>query len=278
MHMRAIRPTKVDAVSQYLGQRANGRKKRLLSPAAAMLTAAVAMSGCGAGTSSSSRHTESVHTSVATGTPAFTIGVSAGGLHLVPGPIGRVSLEGTVTYRGRRAPSLSWQDNGKMLSLRSVCHSQDGDCGYNYTLSVPVPMRIVAGVSAGDILARGLAGSLRLSTTAGDVTLSALSGALEVTSGAGDVTAADLRASSTDIDEGTGDVALNFTATPSHLLIKDSTGDVDVVVPDSSHYHVSMSDHLGKVSDGVTDDPSSPRVISVSVGIGDVSLEYMESG
>ncbi len=54
--------------------------------------------------------------------------------------------------------------------------------------------------------------------------------------------------------------------------MKASTGDVGVMVPRSFSYHVSTSDELGSVSSGITDDPSSPRVVSLSVGTGNVFL------
>ncbi len=240
-------------------------------PLVALLVAASALSGCGA-TTSNAHDTEHLRTSVMTTSGEFTVSIDAGTLHLIPGPSERVSLHGIATYRGGRPPSVFWQDSGKQVSLRSVCLSRGGDCGYNYTISLPVPITVVADVAAGDISAKGLAGPLRLSATAGNVTLASVSGALDVTTGSGDVTGAGLRSRSTNIWEGTGNVTLGFTAAPWQLVVKASTGDVGVTVPRSFSYHVSTSDELGDVSSGITDDPSSPRVVSLSVGTGNVFL------
>jgi hypothetical protein len=261
------------------GRRTRGHKKPPWSVAvAATLMVTAALSGCGAGTSGSSRQTEHLGASVITKAPTFTVSVSAGELHLVPGRSGRVSLKGTATYRGGRPPSLSWEDNGKQLSLRSVCHSRNGDCGYDYTLYVPVSTKVVAGVTAGDISASGLSGPLQLNATAGNVTLTGLSGHLEVNSLAGNVTAADLSPAWADVEEGTGNVALRFTAPPSYVHVKAFTGNIDVVVPRPSGYHVSTSDHLGNVSVGIVDNRASTRVMTLSVETGNISVQYEESG
>ena len=88
-----------------------------------------------------------------------------------------------------------------------------------------------------------------------------------------------MRERSTDVTEGAGNIYLEFTRDPSSLFVKDSTGNVDVAVPGSGHYHVLTSDSLGNVSSNVSsaiqDDPSSPEIISLSVGTGNVWLTYL---
>jgi hypothetical protein len=199
----------------------------------ATLLGVAAVSGCGAHMSSTI-HSESVHMAVTDSSGVFSVRVDAGDVHLVAGPSERVSLKGTVTYRGGRPPSILWEHAGNKISLRSICHSRHGDCGYNYTILVPASMTVLADDTAGDIWAKGLAGSLGLNTTAGNVTL-------------------------------------GFTSAPIHLVVKASIGNVGVTVPASFSYHMSTSDQLGDVSSGLADDPSSPRAISLSVGTGNIS-------
>ena len=119
-----------------------------------LVLAAVAMSGCSSGTSTP-QQSESVHDVVKTNAPSFTVDVSAGSLHLVPGPSGRISLQGTVSYRGDQRPTLGWQNGSTQLSFHSVCHSKDQRCRYDYTFTVPVSARVAASVTAGDVSARG---------------------------------------------------------------------------------------------------------------------------
>ena len=252
------------------------RKQRRLSLSVAFLIAAAgSLSGCGAATSSAHR-TESVHMAIRTSAGVFSVNVEAGSLRLIPGRSGLLSLRGTVTYRGGLPPSISWQGSGGNVLLRSMCHSRDGECGYNYVISVPAATTVVADVIAGNVRATGLEGTLRLTAAAGNVTLDGVSGALHVTGGSGNITAAGLRSASSDVKEGAGNVTLGFTAAPSHLVVKAGAGNVSVVVPRSFNYHVLTSDQLGNVSSGITDDPSSARVISLSVGTGNISLDDVE--
>ena len=252
------------------------RRQRYLSlPVAVMVSAAAALSACGAGTSSA-HHSESVRTAVRTSASVFSVDLDAGSLHLVRGPSGLLSLRGTASYRGGRAPTISWQGTGGSMFLHPVCHSRDGDCGYNFIISVPVSTTVVAGVDAGDIWARGLAGTLQLDALAGDVTLTGLSGSLRVTGGSGNITAAGLRSAASDFAEGAGNVTLGFTAAPRHLAAKVGSGNVGVTVPPSFSYHVLTSDESGDVVSGITDDPSSPRVISLSVGTGNIFLNHLQ--
>ena len=251
------------------------RQQRLSLSVVFLIAAAGTLSGCGAATSSA-HHTESVHTTTRTSAGVFNVNVEAGSLHVIPGRSGLLSLRGTITYRGSRPPSISWQGDAGNVLLRSICHSRDGDCGYNYVISVPAATTVVADVIAGDLWARGLTGTLRLNAAAGNVTLDSVSGALHLTGGSGNITAAGLRSASSDIRKGAGNVTLGFTAAPSHLVVKAATGNVSVVVPRSFNYHVLTSDQLGDVSSGIPDDPSSAREISLSVGTGNIFLNEVE--
>lgn len=169
-------------------------------------------------------------------------------------------VEGQFPFRPRRTLEV-W--------LHSVCGSRDGDCRYDYTIFVPMST-VFANDAAGDIWAKGLAGSLGVNAAAGNTTLAGISGPLRVTTGAGNVVAAGLRSATTDVEEGNGNVTLGFTAAPVDLTVRASTGNVSIVVPRSFSYRVSTSDQLGEVSSSIADDPSSPRVISLSVGTGNV--------
>jgi Toastrack DUF4097 len=249
--------------------RAPGDQKRVRILLMALLLGVVALSGCGAGLSSAN-HSKGVHMFVTMRSGVFSVTVDAGSLHLISGPSGRVSLRGAVTYRGGRTPRISWEHTGNEVWLHSVCGSRDGDCRYDYTIFVPMSTTVFANDAAGDIWAKGLAGSLGVNAAAGNVTLAGISGPLRVTIGAGNVVAAGLRSATTDVEEGTGNVTLGFTAAPVDLTVRASTGNVSVVVPRSFSYRVSTSDQLGEVSSSVADDPSSSRAMSLSVGTGNI--------
>jgi len=260
---------------RFAPQRPGRGRHRLSLPVVLVTAGAAALSGCGTATSSAN-HSETVSTATRTTTRAFSVTVEAGSLRLIPGPAGLVSMRGTVAYRGGQPPSISWQSSGGKVLLSSVCHSRGGDCDYSYTISVPVSTMVHANVMAGDIWASGLAGTLDLNAPAGNVTLAEVSGPVRVTGGSGNVTGAGLRSSNSDVELGTGNVTLGFTAAPSRLAAGTGTGNVAVMVPPAFRYHVVTSDQLGNVSLGIADDPSSPRVVSLSVGTGNLFLN--ESG
>jgi len=51
-----------------------------------------------------------------------------------------------------------------------------------------------------------------------------------------------------------------------------ATGNLTGTVPDAVAYHVVVSDRLGSSSNGIPDDPSAAREISLAVGTGNVAL------
>jgi DUF4097 and DUF4098 domain-containing protein YvlB len=153
-----------------------------------------------------------------------------------------------------------------------VCPSPQADCGYNYTLTVPAPMSVTASNTAGDISATNLDGPTQFTALAGNISLTGLSGPLQVTDEAGNVMATTLRSGASDITAGAGNVSVTFTAAPSQVSVHDSTGNIIAAVPTSASYHVVISVQYGLSSSRVADDPTSPRVIALSVGMGNVSL------
>jgi hypothetical protein len=81
-----------------------------------------------------------------------------------------------------------------------------------------------------------------------------------------------MRSAMSDITAGEGNVSLQSAVPPSHLAVQVSTGNVTGVVPNSVSYHLSIADRTGVISDNVVDNPASPRVISLDVETGNVTL------
>jgi len=108
------------------------------------------------------------------------------------------------------------------------------------------------------------------------ILLAGLSGPLKVTDEAGNVVAGDLRSGATDVTERTGNVSLTFLTAPAQVSVRNSTGNITAAVPTSASYHVVISVRYGLSASRVGDDPTSPRVISLSVGMGNVSLDQAQ--
>ena len=227
------------------------------------------LAACSPGRSQTVQH---VNKSVTTDASSFMVTIFAGRLVLVPGPSGQVSLRGTVTYKGTRPPTLSWRSNDTGLTLVSVCHSVNNDCSYDYTLAVPPSTGTTAVNTAGDVSVSDLSGPVSVTALAGNVVLSGLSGNLSLTDTAGDVVTTAMRAPDAHITVMSGDATLKYVAPPSHLFVRVATGDITAAVPDSASYHVVTSVQTGTNSDSIPDVPTAKRTISLSTGVGNVSL------
>lgn len=116
------------------------------------------------------------------------------------------------------------------------------------------------------------AASVRATSTAGSVMVTGTSGPVVAESTAGGVAvlrsrSADIRASST-----AGDVRVEADTSPTRVEASTTAGGVTVVVP-RGDYRVDASAGAGSVNlEGITDTPSSGRVIIASASAGDVTV------
>jgi hypothetical protein len=69
-----------------------------------------------------------------------------------------------------------------------------------------------------------------------------------------------------------GDVRLELLAPPQSVQVDAARGEVDVIVPAGASYRVSAWTRSGERAMTVPVDPSSPRMITVDGGSGDVRL------
>ena len=251
--------------------------RRLRSPALAVVALSGALiCGCSGISSALPEKTAQVERSVKTNATLLRVAIPAGELVLATGPDGKVSLRGTVTYKGSRAPVAQWLPGDGAISLVSNCPPVDTDCGYHYTLIVPKAINVVVTNTAGDVSISGLVGSAWVNADAGNVSLARLTGGLSVWDGAGDVSGREVRSRAVNVTEGAGNVLLTFNAPPSRVNVRVSMGNIAVALPDAARYRVNTSDHLGTVTNNVPDSPDSGRLISLGVGTGNISLTMLD--
>jgi hypothetical protein len=144
----------------------------------------------------------------------------------------------------------------------------------------------------GDISLGPVLGPAQVSSQSGDVTLGAVSGRLQVTDGlgdvsfgpatgpsvsvgdqTGDVTGHDLAAADVTVTGGLGDISLSFSRVPARVQVTCTGGDVTIHLPhDGTAYRVITKDTHGSVTVQVPQDAASPNVISVTNGLGDISI------
>jgi hypothetical protein len=202
-----------------------------------------------------------------------------------PDPAAAATLTGTAHYSLIRPTA---RVSGSAVSF--PCSIPVGECGLTGTLQVPAHTSVSLSTAGGDVTipgftgswltvntdggtltAGGLAGRLDLSTGGGDVTAAALDGPVRVHTDGGDLTARAVRAPTASIGTGGGDVWLAFAAAPDSLQVNSDGGDVTLVLP-PGQYRVLANTDGGSLSNGVGDDPSAARSVTVDSGGGNITI------
>ena len=218
-----------------------------------------------------------------------------GDVAVVRGPDGVVTVDRRTTS-SLAAPDVSAARTGSLLQLRSHCAAVVGadHCGTSYVVHTPAGTSVTVRTGSGNASVNGLVGTVGLRSGSGDVVATGVSGALTLDTSSGDVTAtgvaggpirlhtssgsihaSDLRAGQVSAVTSSGDVGLAFTAPPSAVTARTSSGDVDVTVPHGPQlYGVLQHTGSGEKTAAVRTDPSSTRHIDESTSSGDASVAY----
>lgn len=115
--------------------------------------------------------------------------------------------------------------------------------------------------------------AVRVSTSVGDVTVTGANGPLDLRSSVGDVTAVGVRGQALSLDSSVGDIEVVADEPPEELIVRSSTGDVAVTVPDDgTEYRVSTSTSVGDVRNGIGSADAATRRIDVTTSVGDIAL------
>jgi hypothetical protein len=197
----------------------------------------------------------------------LTVEVGSGQAMVRPGAPGQVDLRATMTWSIVK-PVIRWSwTRGRVLSIRVQCGPRaptpvsyvlgSGCWGVRMVLTVPAGLPVTANADAGDVVAQGLTGPLRLTATTGAVQGTQLASPTVTTA----VTA--------------GDVSLQFARAPSMVSATVTSGSTEIVVPAGSRYRVSHRVGSGwtTIAPGLAWD-SGPGRIGVNVGSGSASVGY----
>lgn len=200
-------------------------------------------------------------------------------ISVIPGAAKRLDLERTLLWT-RDRPVVTEEWDGRTLRLDVRCSDGDrpGDsaCETHHILRVPAATDVeVVSRRVGTVMASGIEGDLRLSTTVGDVSVEGAKGALRVRARTGNVMGFELGAAEVDVETGTGDVDLEFTVPPSDVsAVVRTTGDVRVRVPDEERYREGYDVRTGpgQAVVAVRRDPAAPRRITALTGEGELHV------
>jgi DUF4097 and DUF4098 domain-containing protein YvlB len=203
----------------------------------------------------------------------ISVAIDSGDLTVVPSTDSSIHVSGAVEYSLVK-PTITVATSGSSVAIKASCQlSWFARCSVRITVAVPAAAVVTASSSSGNVSASDL-GNVTLQSNSGDVHATALSGVISLQTDSGDITASALTSSDATAHDDSGDVTLDFAAIPQRVTVRDSSGDVNVLVPSGGQaYNVSAHADSGSTSIGVPTDPSSANIISVSVASGDVRVE-----
>jgi hypothetical protein len=154
------------------------------------------------------------------------------------------------------------------LSVQVRAHSGDVSAA---ALSGSVQLR----TSSGDVSAEELSGGAALRTSSGDVDASGLSGTVSLQSSSGDVAGHDMRSRTVTALTNSGDLSLEFEATPVHVEATGHAGDVHVIVPPGGPpYGVDAETAVGSRDVTVATASTADRTMRLRTDSGDIRVEY----
>ena len=201
----------------------------------------------------------------------FTVDTDAD-LTVVPSTDGQVRVH-TVVRHGLGQPDLVEESTPAGVRLDVRCNAMlTSRCDVAYTVELPPSFEVVVSGMTGDVTARGLTGPVRIDRGSGDIALFDVNGPVDVTSITGEITAMGLGSDTVRAESITGDVRLELLQPPQSVQVDATSGEVDVIVPAGAGYRVSAWTRSGERAVTVPVDPSSPRMITVDGGSGDVRL------
>jgi hypothetical protein len=195
-----------------------------------------------------------------------------GEVRLAAGEPGQVVVERRLEWSADR-PAIEETWDGDTLRIRSRC-GKASRCTVAYSVRVPAGVEIDARTLGSRIEARGLAGSLRLTGSSDDVTLTDTTGPVRVKTGSGAVTATGLRAGPVAVESDSGDIDLRFASPPGTLEATTRSGNVDVHLPGTDAYRVTVETARGDSAVSVRQNSAADHAIAVRTTRGDVTISY----
>jgi DUF4097 and DUF4098 domain-containing protein YvlB len=177
------------------------------------------------------------------------------------------------------------------VAVSPRCHFFIGICSFSFNAVLPAGKHTVVSEGSGNVALRGLTGPVTVESGSGNVRADALTGTVSLQTGSGNVTGGALsgprirlRAGSGNIAfgglasldvvvfAGSGNIDLTFTKVPARVRVRDSSGNVNVVLPQGVRYQVNATTDSGNRTVSVPLTSAPGHVITVTDGSGNVSV------
>ena len=221
---------------------------------AAMLTAVLLLTGCGAlGKVGAGSHNPPASKFTVTARVTSVVIDGGSGSVDVTGTSGSAVIVSQQASYSSTPPKASHVLRSGTLTVSYTCPTELL-CGESYDVQVP---RDVA---------------VSVSTSAGSVTLTSLAGAVSARATAGLVTAVDLRSSVASFKSDAGGVIATFSVAPRSLTAATNVGPITLTVPGSVAYQVAAHTVVGTSTITVRRDGSSAHSISAHSDLGSISI------
>ncbi|MFC4072355.1 DUF4097 family beta strand repeat-containing protein [Actinoplanes subglobosus] len=196
------------------------------------------------------------------------------------------SATGTRIQRviyGGTAPGGSYALAGGVLTLDGDCGR---DCRVDFVITTPPGAAVRGELRSGDVLLRGT-GPVDLKLTSGDVVVENGTGPVKVRTTSGDLNVIGGKEVSLESHSGdlsvldvtgpvtakatSGNIDLKLSAAAS-VTASVSSGDIDLMVPAGDYRVRAVSGSGDQEVFGITDDPTSDKVLELRTGSGDLRV------
>ena len=240
--------------------------------AAAVLTggvAASALGGCYVDVGALQHRTHSY--SVSGPVQTLVVDAHVGGVHVIGGNSGKVSVTEHISYR-HTAPVTTHRATAGTLTLDSNCPALE-TCSVGYDIGVPRSMTVRVSGNAGGIRLESLSGQVVAHTNAGNIDLDSVSGPVQVTGHAGAILGKNVSSVRATLRSSVGGIDVTFSAAPAIITATTSVGSVTLRVPGNVPYAVDANTSVGSTRVSVTRSPASPHAITASTRTGSITIE-----
>ncbi|MFH8409641.1 DUF4097 family beta strand repeat-containing protein [Streptomyces sp. NPDC018019] len=228
------------------------RTTRTALAAAALVTLAVAVTGC----ELTEKVTQSERTYTVDGrTAKLDVSTPGGDIRIVADDAAgdRVKVTERLEYGKHKPDTRHSLQDGSLKLTADDCGRAMSKCNVNYEVRVPRSVAVTLRTDGGDIDVQGTAGAVSARTSGGDIALR------------------DCTAKQTAVETDGGNIDARFTATPDRVDGHTSGGRVSVRLP-QDRYAVDATTDGGDRRVTGTVDGSSPHKIKVHSDGGDVEV------
>jgi hypothetical protein len=221
---------------------------------------------------------------------SLTVQNDGGEVQVTARPVSRVQVTETIMYdqQGGGVPAIAQSVSGGRLSLSDPA-CDNGDCGVNFSLTVPFGVTVSVATQGGPAAISGVAeanldtgggpanvsligGPLTVSTEGGPLVLRGVTGPLRADTGGGDLTAQDVATATATITTGGGGATVTFAKAPESVSVSTDGGAAILAVP-GGPYAVAADSNGGTQSVTIATNPAARPTLAVTSGGGPLQIE-----